>query len=698
MNSQLQKIPFLRLLLPFSGGIVVQEKIRADDDVILVLLILFSVLLFFWLVLKLADHYRWNIIYGILLYGILCLAGMNLAETGNPTSGNENARIGRIIFMPEEKDKTYKIVLGKIKERNSGSWNAIDGKVLVYIEKTSMISCLEPGDLLIFHSALQAIEGPVNPMEFDFRKYCKSFGISWKTYLGDGQWKKLNKNANLFSLSGAQWIRMKLIRSMQKKNLKNQSLINSLLLGYREGLSNTQRQYFAASGAMHVLAVSGLHVGIIYGALVFIINVFFRKKTGYILILPLPVIWAYALITGMTPSVTRAAIMISLYVISRFLNRQTESLNIILCSAFFMILLEPSVIHQVSFQLSYAAVIGISVVFQGLYRNMKTGNRFFNQIISITCLSIAAQLFTFPLSMFYFHQFPNYFLITNLFAIPLSGMILVTGFIFLGFSFSTSLSSILAVILDKLAGLLNCLTEIISALPFSSTVNISIDVYEVLMIYVMIFCIVGFFHTRRIINLYLALICIVLICGDMCRDKIRQSANKEIIVLSVQGTTAINLISGQLNLVLTDDTSMASCSRIRFYTGNYWNFLGLDEPEFIPLQHKNNCNLEDKGLILSGSVNSIFEFVQFCNAKIGIIEDSYEFDRQTETPLSIDLLIINSKYPVHIADLTAIIKPGVVIIDRNVPSWVAENIENECIQSGFEYHNINRKAYFKLEL
>jgi competence protein ComEC len=544
MSSKLKKIPFLRFLLPFSGGIVMQEKIRADENIILFLLILFSAFMVFWLIMKLAENYRWNMIFGILLSGILGLTGMILAEVTNPVSRPENVRIGRIIHIPEEKDKTYKIVLEKIKEKKYGAWYAIDGKVLVYIEKTGVISTLEPGDLLLFHSQLQVIEGPANPMEFDFRKYCRSYGIYWKTYLGNSQWKKLNKKVNFFSSSGAEWLRMKLIRYIKKKNLQHESLINSLLLGYREELSSAQKQYFAASGAMHILAVSGLHVGIIYGILVFIVSRFFRKKTGYMLFIPLPVIWAYALITGMTPSVSRAAMMISLYIISKFLNRQTESLNIILFSAFFMIVAKPSVIHQVSFQLSYAAVIGISVVFNGLYRKLKTGNWFINQIISIGCLSVAAQLFTFPLSMFYFHRFPNYFMITNLFAVPLSGMILITGFIFLAFSFITPISSILAYVLDTISGLLDGLIETIGTLPFSSTGNISIGVFEVLLIYAALFCMVWYLRTRRIIHLYLALICIILICGDMCRNKIKQSVNKEIVVLSVQGTTAINLISG----------------------------------------------------------------------------------------------------------------------------------------------------------
>jgi competence protein ComEC len=697
MKSKIQKIPFLRLLLPLTGGIILQERFRADDDILLLIFILLSILLILIFLLRFSDNFRWNVTFGILISCILCFGGMKLTENKVHASVPANLRSGCIMLIPEEKGKTYKVVLGKVREKKAEGWFAIDGKMLVYINKDSTVSSLEPGDLLIFYSSLQVIEGPANPGEFNFSKYCQSLGIYCKTYLANGTWKKLNGKAGIFSLSKAEWIRMKLIHYIQKKNLINESLINSLLLGYREGLTGAQQQYFAASGAMHILAVSGMHVAIIYGALVFIAGLFFRRKSKYVLLLPLPVVWLYALITGMTPSVSRSAIMISMYVISRFLNRKTEPLNIILASGFFMILAEPQVIHQVSFQLSYAAVTGISLVFQGLYSKLKTASWFADQIISVICLSIAAQLFTFPLSIFYFHQFPNYFLITNLFAVPLSGIILIAGLIFFAFFFSPSISTFFAFILDKITGLLDTLTGIIGNLPLSSIANISIDVSGAILIYIIILLLCVYFRTRKILSLHLALAGIVLLCGETCCEIIRQSAKKEMIVLSVQGNMVINLVSGRDNLVVSDDTSLAAMSRIRSVAVNYWSSLRLDEPEYILMQD-DRLSFEEKGLFLSGSNDHNFNFIQFCDAKIGILNDRYKTGRQTGAPIKVDLLIINSKYPVQISEIINNIIPASVVINRNVPKWIAEEIEDECIQYGIPYHNIYKSGYFKLSL
>lgn len=698
MNSQLQKILFLRLLLPFLAGIIIQEKIHAGKNIILPLLIGFIILLFLLVFTELAGHYRWNKVFGIIVYGILLFCGMNLIGSIIPTCRPENFRIGRITLIPEEKEKTYKIVLGSIKEKESGFWYAIDGKILVYIDKNILSNNLEPGDWLILYSSLQLIEQPVNPMEYNFSKYCQNLGIYWKTYLKNHQWEKLSKNAGFFSLSGAELVRMKMIHFMEKNHLRHESLVYSILLGYREGLSDAQQQYFAASGAMHVLSVSGLHVGIIYGMLVFILGFNRRRKSGSILLFPLLVIWIYAMITGMTPSVARASLMITLYVISKFLNRHTDSLNIIFFSGFILILAQPSVIHQVSFQLSFAAVAGISVVYNGLFSIMKSGYWLSDQILSITCLSVAAQLFTFPVSMYYFHQFPTYFLITNLFAIPLSTLILITGFIYWIFAFNAALSGFLAAILDKLAWLLDVLTKVFGTIPFSITGNINVGTYELIIIYSLIICLVIYFRTRRIISLYFTLTGTLLICLNVCLIEFRQSAQKKVMVLSVEGITAINLISGSRNMVLTDDTSMVSRSQVGFHCANYWHSADLEDPGFIYIYNGENICFTDDELYLSGYQGDGMIFVQFCEAKIGILSDCSGKGSKAKTPVKLDLLIINSKCPVELDEVLKEIMPDFVVIDRPVPPWSAERLEMACIRSGIPFHNVRLKGYFKLEL
>ncbi len=692
------KIPFLKILVPFTAGIVLQQKLNIEEGPILIIFIILAISLAVILMLRITDSYRWNLIFAILVYGILFSGGMKLTLHSVPLPGPEILRAGCITLIPEEKQETYKIVLGLIKEKIPDGWRSIDGKALVYFKKTDAVNKLEPGDFVLFYGSLRPIDLPANPMEFDFSRYCSNLGIYWKTYLDENDWKKLSGKRRLLSLSGAELIRLKLVRYIQSKDLANESLINSLLLGYRDGLTGDQQKYFAASGAMHILAVSGMHVAIIYGALVFIAGIFIRRKSGWILLLPLAPIWLYAFVTGMTPSVGRSAIMISLYVISRFLNRKAEALNIIFACAFFMIMGKPLIIHQVSFQLSFAAVAGIGIAFQGLFARMKTGIWIADKVLSICCLSVAAQLFTFPLSIYYFHQFPNYFLFTNLFAVPLSGIILITGFVFFLFFFCHPVSSFLGVVLDKITGLLDSLTRITGTLPLSSTANISINTFEVIIIYLIILFIIFYLSTKRTLNLHLALAGIAFICVENCQKTFSQSGKKEIVVLSVQGNTAINFISGTHNLVVTDDTSAESRHRIRSHAINYWCSSGADDTEFIIQQDNKIQNLREKSMWIDGSNDGTCQYIQFCNARIGILNDKFRKPIRAEVPIKLDLLVINMQYPVQVGNLKDYFNPGIIIINRDVPARMMQSIEDECIEYNIPCHNIYRSGYFKLEL
>jgi competence protein ComEC len=698
MKSRLHKVPFLRLLLPFVAGVVIQERFRVDQNIILIVFTVLSALLLVTFLTRISENFRWNLFYGILGNCVLFSGGMKLTTQNALSSKPENIRAGCIMYIPEEKEKTFKMVLGNLKEKLPEGWRAIDGKALVYLKKSGDVYNLEPGDQLLFQSTFQLIEGPANPMEFDFGRYCLNLGIFWKTYPGDNEWIKLKDKKRIFSLSGAERIRLKIVRYTGSKNLANESLINSLLLGYREGLTGEQQKYFAASGAMHILAVSGMHVAIIYGALVFVAGIFLTRKSGWILLFPLPVIWLYAFITGMTPSVARSAIMISLYVISRFLNRKTDSLNVLLACAFFMIAWQPLVMHQVSFQLSFAAVAGITLGFQGLYRRLKTGFWLPDQVISICCLSVAAQLFTFPLSVYYFHQFPNYFLITNLFAVPLSGIILIIGFVFIFSFFSLPVSSFIGMIVDKITGLLDYLTRIAGTLPFSTTGNLTIAPFEVIMTYLVILLLLHYFRTRKVQNLHFILSLMAIILSVTSGEMIRQSDTKEVIVPSVQGNTVINFISGTNNLVLTDDTSSEARTRIISHMNNYWCSHRLDDPEFVSLQSFSNSNLQEKGVLLEGSEYNNLHYIQFCNIKIGILDDRFRLPVQPKISLNLDLLIISLKGPVQVSELKNYLNPGDIIIDRNVPAWITKRIESECIKYKMPYHNIYTSGYFKMEL
>ena len=399
-NSELIKIPFLRILLPLLAGILVQDKVKAELYIILPGILMFYILILFQHNLVRGIQRKNSIIFGLLVFGVLFLSGMGLRPVNITTSEPEKTRLGRVALIPLEKEKTYKILLDRLWEQEQTGWSCIKGRVLLYIEKSIRMDSLMPGDLIVFNCRLDQLPSPANPMEFDYRRYCSIHGIFWRAYLNDKKWKKLEDRSKIQINYCAERIRMMLLKLIDKYDFHHRDLVASLLLGYRENLSKQQKIEFMHSGAMHILAVSGLHVGIIYSILIFLIKPFFRNKPGISISIVVACIWFYAMLTGLTPSVTRASLMLSLYMVSRIIKRKSSLINILLLSAFLMILFNPVIVYRVSFQLSFMAVAGISIIYQELYAFLRTNNRLVNKLLELTCLSFAAQLFTFPLSLY----------------------------------------------------------------------------------------------------------------------------------------------------------------------------------------------------------------------------------------------------------------------------------------------------------
>lgn len=695
--SELIKIPFLRILLPLLAGILVQEKVKAELYVILPAIILFCILILLQHNLVKDIKKKNSSIFGLLVFVVLFLSGMGLLPENITSSEPEKTRLGRVAIIPLEKEKTFKIILNRLWEPGETGWYPVKGRALLYIEKSVRMDSVKPGDLLIFYCPLEQVESPANPMEFDYRRYCSVHGIFWRGYLNDNQWKRLGGRKKVHIIYGAERIRMMLLRLIDNYDFHHKDLVASLLLGYRENLSEQQKLEFMHSGAMHILAVSGLHVGIIYGILFFLIKPFFRKKSGLLFFIIVTCIWFYAILTGLTPSVTRASLMLSLYMISRFIKRKSSLINILFFSAFLMTLFNPVIVFRVSFQLSFMAVTGISIVFQELYAFLRTNNWLINKLLGLTCLSFSAQLFTFPLSLYYFHQFPHYFLVTNLFVIPLTVLILYSGCMFFLFSFFRPLSSFFAGILDMLTSTLQWLTSLISSLPFSSTNDISIDTLDVILIYMALISLTGFIRKRSVIALFIALSVIAITAVKNCCGEIIQHNQKKFLVCSVEGSTVLNFISGYQNIVMTNDTGSINCEKINYHMNLYWISTGVNEPEYFDLNNYPSGLIVHPGIIRPGGELDCMMFIQFSSTKIGVLSEPPDLNGRQPVPLKLDILIIDALQPVNLAELFQYIQPGIIIIDRRVPHWLIMKMESECSRLRIPYHSISSMGHYMIK-
>ncbi len=274
--------------------------------------------------------------------------------------------------------------------------------------------------------------------------------------------------------------------------------VGALTLGYKEELGKELKRHFQASGAAHVLAVSGLHTGIIYGILLGFLTLGGRYKPLYenrlgrraLSITVIGVMWFYALLTGMTPSVVRAVLMVTIFEIGRMAYRQAFSLNTIAAAAVLILIVKPTDLWSVSFQLSFAATTAIVLITKEFEKythtrewDHKWAGRIYSWIVGTFIITIAAQLGTLPITMYYFGQISNYFLLTNMIVLPVASFLVPSGLISIALG-GSSAGVLFSKATKGLAWVMNHSVEWIESLP-GSTTHVSIGLGMVAIYYVL---------------------------------------------------------------------------------------------------------------------------------------------------------------------------------------------------------------------
>ncbi|HKI90069.1 MAG TPA: ComEC/Rec2 family competence protein, partial [Draconibacterium sp.] len=388
-------------------------------------------------------------------------------------------------------------------------------------------------------------------------------------------------------------------------------ILSALTLGYKRGLDPEIKTVFSSSGAMHVLAVSGLHVGIIYGVLLFILGFLKRRKAGRLLfvLLTLFCLWAFAFITGLSPSVERAATMFSLLVIGENLKRRINVYNSLAASAMLLLLLNPNNLFEVGFQLSYAAVFGIVFLQPKLAKTIKVKTkvgRFFWVLLTV---SIAAQLATFPITLFYFNQFPTYFWLANLLVIPAVSILIPLGLSLLIFAKLPFIATLLSAIINFLIQGIYLILKQIEQLPFS-VFHASIQPIELIFLLGLLLSLLFFLKQPRTRYINTGLICVLLLFISATFLKATRLNEKEIIVYNYPDNTILQLINGKNNYVISEKEIEKNeyAHNLLRATGEK---LHLENPVYLTPSDTliNNHLFYESGIIIFGKQTILFEHV-----------------------------------------------------------------------------------------
>lgn len=482
---------------------------------------------------------------------------------------------------PQEKNRSWKFEARVTDVQSNGQWTSCTGNVLLYFSKESFPTPFTYGDVLLIKDSPQVLTGPQNPGEFDYKRFLTFRNINHQHFVqADGVHWIENVPPNLvmyYAIRARSWADN--ILKQHVSGEQEQDIASALVLGITDDIDNELLKAYSATGAMHVLSVSGLHVGIIYMIIVFLLKPVSQMRSGKWIIagLSILILWIYAFVTGLSPSVLRAVTMFSFVAIAQPWNQRTNIYNTLAASAFCLLLYDPYMIMSVGFQLSYLAVLGIVYLQPVFYRWWEPRSRFLDEVWKITCVSLAAQIATFSLGLLYFHQFPNYFLLSNLLVIPISFGVLVSGLIVLAVSFIQPLAWLIGIVLEGLIKAMNFVVLFVEDLPFSLVSNIQISTLQCWLMMLAIVSIILLFERRRFNYIWITG---GLIFGfSIVQWSHYNSAfnRTRLTVYKVSGHTAVDLIDRGKTCFISDSVLASDAERMRFHVNPNRLICGVDE-------------------------------------------------------------------------------------------------------------------------
>lgn len=432
------------------------------------------------------------------------------------------------------------------------------GKILINLSKDSKINPLSPDEALLVYSSILKIPEPLNPHQFNYAEYMKLLGVYGQLRISRNNIIKINTGSSTI-FGTAQNLRSEIVLKLQKTKLKTdeRAIIQALILGEKKDIDKKLYNEYASAGAVHILAVSGLHVGILYFILAFLLKPFSRIKYGLYLdaIIIVLFLWAFAVISGLSPSVTRAVTMFSFFAVANLLNRRTSAINTLFLSLLILLIINPLWLFQVGFQLSYLAVFFIVWLQPIFYKIGYSKYWILRKIWGIASVTICAQIGVLPLSLYYFHQFPGLFLVTNIVILPFLTILMCGGLLIVSLAILNHLPNWLAEIYNTMLEGLNGFIHWIAMQDAFLFKEIYLSTFKVLGAYLLIIAWVLFMKKTNYRRLVISLLSVSLFIIIFIYDDFKTSHN-HFVVFHISGKTVLAHKIGKKMILYKNDSTL----------------------------------------------------------------------------------------------------------------------------------------------
>lgn len=599
--------PIIKLTLLLLCGIIFGSFFQLPLKVAFLSLLLLLTVFFFayWASKKLFSE---GIFFGISSYLLFFLMGIFIAGIHRPQNqpehylqkiSTENASpiVLAEVTQVLKPDLYSEKAIARVKLMDQ---QTAEGKLLLLLPKEGSKMPFLEGQQILFRANLQEIPRPKNPHQFDYQSFMARRNVLRQARLSSGSYQLIPQtNPGLESLAAD--ARRNVVQKLQNNSFSKDELaiVQALLLGQKQDISAEVYNNYAAAGVIHILAVSGLHVGIILLLLNWIFSPLERFKNGKFIkaLLVILLLWGFALLSGLSPSVVRAVSMFSFLAIGMQLKRRSSNLISVFVSLLFLLIFKPQWIFEVGFQLSYLAVLGILLLQHKLYSLWRPNNRILRFFWGILTGTFAAQLGVLPLSLFYFHQFPGLFFLSNLVILPVLGILLGFGILIILLALLDLLPPLLAELFGDSLELLNSFVAWAARQEQFLFKDISFSLPEVLAYYLLIVALIALFYSfsyRRLILVLSAVIMLQLVSVYRASEE-----KQQLLVFHTSRQTIIGSQKGEkLQLFQKQQTSEEPVWLKNFRVGE-----DLQQVEQLPMK---NIHFQKEKLLVVIDSSGIF--------------------------------------------------------------------------------------------
>lgn len=558
----------------------------------------------------------------------------------------------------------------------------VKGKIILYFKKDSSLQ-LTYGSQIILKKSLQEIKNSGNPGGFDYKRYSLFQGITHQVYLQPGEFEILESRRENSFRRFIYTSREKVLNILRTniKGDKELGLAEALLIGYKDDLEQSLVQSYTNTGVVHIIAISGLHLGLIYWLLVQLLKPL-RKKRKIKWLIPVFIItglWLFSFLAGAQPSILRAAVMFTCIVLAESLSKKTSIYNTMAVSAFILLCINPYWLWDVGFQLSYAAVLSIIIFMRPIYNWFYIKNKALDFLWKLNAVTLAAQILTVPLSIYHFHQFPNLFILTNFLAVPLSSIILLGEILLCVISFIPAIALLVGKLLTWLIWLMNTYIERIEVIPFSLWDGLQISILQAILLLLFATGISYWLIEKSSKGLKLGLLALLGFIAIRSISFIQSNQQQKIIVYNVPQKRAIDIVNGRNYFFVGDSDLLVNDFARNFHL----------KPSRILYRMADTDILNN--LFVSGN------YLNYFDQRILLLDKPVSFVPHTPKPV-IDLLVISKNPKLYMTKLAGALDIKQVVFDGSVPAWKSNYWKKDCDSLQIPWHDVTLKGAFVMKL